>query len=464
MAQKPKVLVVLPSFMAARILVEGNVLARLDGIATLRCLTSPSVAAQLTKTVELETSDVSILCDETSLAVRLSHRLANAFPNLGYRGLAYRFNEMNGFVAHRMKKKLPAQFQRREMAAGNFVAPYFGFPFPRSSSLYAMLSSWYWRPAFASGAAADALRAFAPDVLVLGQAQGEGQRDIIRTARKMGIPVVGNILSWDQPTTKGPVPPGLARYIVQNEWMKECLRRHHGVETERICVVGWAQMDGYRIAPSAIEVKAAREAAGVSPDATLVLFGLYSARLGQHEPEIARQLVQRAEEQQLHILLRPHPKDKTASERFKHLLEHPRVTFAPNELDDLELLREQILMSDVVLTSGGTIALDAAALDRPALFLGEGLAGRPERHAVGVSRYSFEHLASVLSTGAVPVVESIDALLTAIQRAGQNPAYLADERERLRQLHLKPLDSCSAERFAAAILSCIDVPEGQIRT
>ena len=48
-------------------------------------------------------------------------------------------------------------------------------------------------------------------------------------AKRLGLPVVGNVASWDHTVGKGVIHPGLDRYIVQNERMRDDLVRYHGV-------------------------------------------------------------------------------------------------------------------------------------------------------------------------------------------------------------------------------------------
>src|SRR6266576_1029724 len=60
-------------------------------------------------------------------------------------------------------------------------------------------------------------------------------------ARRAALPVVGHIASWDHTVGKGIVPPGLGRYIVQNDVMRVDLVRYHRVDERRIIVTSWQQ-------------------------------------------------------------------------------------------------------------------------------------------------------------------------------------------------------------------------------
>ena len=57
-------------------------------------------------------------------------------------------------------------------------------------------------------------------------------------ARRVGVPLVGHVASWDHTVGKGIVSPHLRRYIVQNDVMRDDLVRYHGIDRDRIVVTG----------------------------------------------------------------------------------------------------------------------------------------------------------------------------------------------------------------------------------
>src|SRR5439155_2204697 len=81
--------------------------------------------------------------------------------------------------------------------------------------------------------------------LVVTNLQGRGAVRFLTAARRLELPVVGYVASWDHTVGKGVASPHLDRYVVQNETMREDLVRYHGVESERIVVTGWPQTDVY---------------------------------------------------------------------------------------------------------------------------------------------------------------------------------------------------------------------------
>ena len=66
-------------------------------------------------------------------------------------------------------------------------------------------------------------------------------------ARRLGLPTVGYVASWDHTVGKGIVSPHVDRYVVQNDVMRGDLTRLHSIPYERIVVTGWPQTDVFRV-------------------------------------------------------------------------------------------------------------------------------------------------------------------------------------------------------------------------
>ena len=64
-------------------------------------------------------------------------------------------------------------------------------------------------------------------------------------ARRLGLPQVGYVASWDHTVGKGVISPHVDRYVVQNDVMRDDLVRYHGIPRERVVVTGWPQTDVY---------------------------------------------------------------------------------------------------------------------------------------------------------------------------------------------------------------------------
>ena len=90
-------------------------------------------------------------------------------------------------------------------------------------------------------------------------------------ARRLGFPVVGYVASWDHTVGKGVISPYCRRYLVQNEVMRDDLRRYHGIPPERVIVTGWPQTDVFQRERPRSEYEALLRRLGLDPARPLVL-------------------------------------------------------------------------------------------------------------------------------------------------------------------------------------------------
>lgn len=375
----------------------------------------------------------------------------------GFGNLVYRFNEINQFVGHRQKKDLPPQHRAREAQAGNYVDPGLGRPWPASRAMLDLLRRLYYGTWYNEPAVEAFLDRFQPHLMVLHHLQFESIRPYNTAARRRGIPLLGIVASWDQPTTKGPLCPGVGRYLVQSRQMREELARWHGVAPERVEVVGWPQMDIYR-QPEAIRPRDQFLAEmGLDPGRRLLLLGANSARLGPHEPGIARRLARRIAQDpawgDVTLVVRPHPNDNQWAERFAGLHQPPGVVLLAPEWGRLDFLANLLAHSQVLLATGGTIHLDAVALDTCAVAIGFAGDLQGEIGAKVRQWYQMDHYAPVLESGGVRLVASFAEMDQALEGYLADPGLDAKGRALCRAQQLEPLDGGASRRLVRATLA-----------
>src|SRR2546423_7638192 len=124
-----------------------------------------------------------------------------------------------------------------------FLDPDLSGPLPQWASLDPLMRRWhYGRLRYVPTPLLRRLRRERPAVAV-ANIQMQAVVPFIVGARRLGLPAVGNIASWDHTRGKGIVAPSLRRYLVQNDVMRDDLVRYHGIESDRIVVTGWPQTD-----------------------------------------------------------------------------------------------------------------------------------------------------------------------------------------------------------------------------
>jgi len=372
--------------------------------------------------------------------------------------LIYRFNHMNGFRTHRLKRHLPLE-ERYKMSG---ELKYLGWPLPGNQAiyngLYRLLSSPTWRDGEVIGSL---FHRYHPDLVVIAYPQKLDGFQINRAARRAGIPVVAYINSWDQPTTKGPLPPNLAHAIVWNQQMADEIVKYHSIPAEQVSAVGAAHMDLYLQEGLLLPRDEFIHSLGLDPARRLIVYGTYAKRLGMDEPEVARHLAEHvaadAYSEPASLLIRPHPHDLEWQERFGVLdgLANVRVKMSSNfgfyqqqnTADaDLRMLINLMNHADIVINGPGTLTLDAIAFDTPVVNVGfDGDRPLPYERSI-LFRYDFDHYAPIIQAHGSRLVKSYDELEEAVNAYLDDPALDADGRERIRRVMLAPFDGQAARR------------------
>ena len=367
--------------------------------------------------------------------------------------LTYRFNTMAGFQGFAMRLGQSWSQRRIYLREGLPMSPVLGFPLPRGRRIFAALQRFYFGGWQGFGPVDQLLRDVRPDLVVLSMIQTHMVTPYALAARRAGVPVLGINGSWDQPTTKGPLCPGVSRIVVQNGIVRDELVRYHGVAPDRIDVIGWLQMDGYASEAGAPRAEVLLSL-GLPPKARYVLFAANAPRLGSHEPAVVRELAERVRAGEfgpdVHLICRCHPQDRHWESRWGWVASLPGVVLDPPDLGPLARLRDMIRQAAVVVASAGSINLDAVALDTPTIGLAWEDAGLPwvDRPA---RAYELEHLRELRQHDGIWFASTAEQLAQGCAR------YLADRdadaagRARLRERYLHRLDGLAASRLVATM-------------
>ena len=373
-----------------------------------------------------------------------------------YTVLAFRFNAIAGFRGFRQRLRQRIGLRWLAFREGLPTLRCLGWPFPRSHGLF----RWLYRLQYGGWLrhrTVDALfNTVRPDLIVLTHLQTGLVTPYVLAAQRRRIPILGVNGSWDQPTTKGPLVPGVRHVLAQSVRVQDELQEHHGHGAARTTVIGWPQMDPYVSGPHAGGRARFLSELGLADDRRYALVGAYSRRLGHHEPQMCAALADylRGSEWKggVTLYIRCHPLERDWEDRFGHLHDPPGVIVEPPALGDLPYLADLLRYAAVVIASAGTINLDAAALDTPTVAVAfesenDPYYDRPAR------RYDMEHYSAVVRTGGVRMVRSQAELEDAVAAYLRDPTLDAGGRRRLRREQLEPLDGGASQRFADAIHS-----------
>lgn len=386
-------------------------------------------------------------------------RLTRKAGRVLYLMLAFRFNHAQDFAGFKNRLVTGKAARRRAQRAGNPAHRWLGFPLPGSRKLFALLWALYRSGWQRDRSVSDLFEGFSLQLLVLCHVQNASINPLVIEARRRGIPIIGMIASWDQPTTKGPIHGGFDRYLVLNRSARAELHRYHGISPNRVNVIGWPQLDRIgKSRPRTLFV----EDRGLPADSRLIVFGANSGRIGAHEPAIAAHLAREIAQGRFGratLWIRCHPHDPESYEAFERLISPPHVIVERAAIETTQDLPELMSHADVLISTGGSIALDAVAVDTPVIGLAftddpaTPYAERPER------LYEMQHNIGVVQSGAVWLVGSKEELDEAVAAYLSNPGIRAEGRQRLRESHLEPLDGRSSARFVRSIDDVLDTPK-----
>ena len=369
-----------------------------------------------------------------------------------------RLDNVIGFYPLSLRQSLRHGFNRERMEAGHqnwFLDPKRAGPLPESARLDEVLRLWhYGRLRYVPQRLLAPLQRERPTI-ALGNTQMQSIVPFIVAARRLKLPLVGHIASWDHTVGKGIVPPGLVRYIVQNEVMRSDLVRYHGIESERVVVTGWPQTDVFHRRRERSEFEAVMRDLGLDPSRPVVLGMGNSPTNAPYEHQFVERLVSWWEStgaaSRFSLLFRPHPRDRQWRERFRAATFRENAAVQEPSFTDLERLAVVLQHGEVVVSNAGTILLDALVNDRPAVCVLYD-EGAPPGESWALKNVSGEHYKSLIESEAFYRAGSFDEVVAGIERALEHPSELAAERARVAREVVGDVDGRAAERVAEAIL------------
>jgi hypothetical protein len=366
-----------------------------------------------------------------------------------------------GFYPLAIRHSLRHGFHRGRWAPGHayeFLDSSRVGPLPRWPMLEPVMARWHLSSRrHVPSALLDRMRAEC-DAIVLTNPQSQKSMPFLTAARRLDIPAIGYIASWDHPVGKGIVSPYLDAYIVQNETMREDLRRYHGIEPSGVTVTGWPQTDVYHRRRSREAYHELLRGLGLPADRPVVLFAGNTPHNAPYEGNLVGRLVdwwrEAGARDRFSLLFRPHPYDNKVKERFGVARDLPGAAVQKPSFEDLEDLVTLLQHVDCVVANAGTILLEALVNDRPSVCVTFD-EGAPGGRSWADLNLTGEHYRSLLASDAFDRAGNFEELVAAVERALGDPGDLRAERQRVAREVVGEIDGRAAERVVAAIESAV---------
>jgi len=367
---------------------------------------------------------------------------------IGYYPLAIRLNLRHGFHRERM---LPGH--RNQLLDSSRVGP-----LPVRPGVERRMRRWHFSPRrHVSSELRRRLEAERP-ALVLSNLQMQSATPFIVLGQRLELTTVGYVGSWDHTVGKGVIWNDLARYVVQNDRMREDLVRYHDVERERVVVTGWPQADVFHEQRPREAFDTIVGAYGLDPSRPVVLvMGNTPTNMpfeGRFFARLVDWWVSSSADRHFSLLFRPHPRDSEWRERFAAAVDRPGVAVQEPSHADIDVLATLLQHADAVVSNAGTVLLDALVNDRPAVCVLYD-EGAPPGESWAVKSVIGEHYVDVASSGAFLEARSFDEVVAGIERCLAAPRELAAERRAVAATVVGPVDGHSADRVVEAVLDGI---------
>lgn len=387
-----------------------------------------------------------------------------------YDSVVYRFGAVNNLSHYHIRKKRGFDERKRQKIFTDYSkGAVAGFPFPTSKFVFRML--YELRHSFFNATTREdeiLLRDLNLDLFVFGRLHLNTTEYWARLLKKIGIPMIGIISSWDHPTTKGATPRGMSGYIVASKCMVEEMAELHGIDRKKISQIGKVQMDEYLATDTLLTREKFFDLLGVPQGNKLITMGTNTTGLKEHEVSIARKLAMntaRGQYGETTLLIRSHPQDIDWQRDFLPLADYPKVicynacSFGHMGQSDLANAKQDRIMlanlmkySDVVIQSRGSLALDAIAFDTPVISLAfDGDLKRPLNDSF-LFEYEYEHFKPIVRAKGTWLVGSYAELDRAILGFLKDPAFQAEGRVKIREEQIEPLDGNACKRLVDEIV------------
>jgi CDP-Glycerol:Poly(glycerophosphate) glycerophosphotransferase len=367
---------------------------------------------------------------------------------LGYFPLAIRFNYRHGFHVERMRPGHPNSL----LDSGRIG------PLPRWRMFERLMQRWYFSGfRHVPATLVQRLRADRP-AIVLSNVQMEKVAPFFVAARRLRLPLVGYVASWDHPVGKGVISPHFDRYLVQNEVMREDLARYHNIDPRRVVVTGWPQSDVFSAKRPRAAFDGVVSGYGLDPGAPVVLVMGNTPANAPYEGRFVERLVawRTSTPGAPQLLFRPHPVDRHEwRERFAAALDVEGVAVQAPSYTDFDVLATLLGHADCVVANAGTILLDALVNDRPAVCVLYD-EGAPPGESWAAKNVIGEHYRELIRSGAFLRAESFDEVVTGIERSLEAPAELAGARREIVESVVGRIDGRAVERIVQGVAEIVD--------
>lgn len=293
------------------------------------------------------------------------------------------------------------------------------------------------------------------------------QPAVFAAAKRLGIPTLAYILSWDNVTTKNRMVFDYDGYVVWSEQTKkELLKYYPSSESKPIFTVGAPQFDVFFQKKFYQTREEFCREQKLNPGLPIIVYALGSPNFLQehHGAERLAERIVKGDLGKIQMLVRPHPiHDKGKLNRIFEKFA-PRVRLqqtAETEKKSNERTQDEEKIVEwintfrhaaVVVNLSSTVSVDAAIFDKPVVNLDfDPQPDKSRQELIKEINHKWNHFQPIAESGGVWLVNDFDELVEAILAYLENPKLHAEKRRWLAKYVCGYLDGKCGERMADAI-------------
>ncbi len=311
------------------------------------------------------------------------------------------------------------------------------------------------------------LKEMQPSVIVSTGAFQFEQPAIFAAAKKLGIPTLAYIPSWDNVTTKNRMVFNYDGYLVWSEQIKKELHEIYPLTRQKpIYVVGAPQYDVFRQEKFFQTREDFCREQNLQPDTPIIVYAIGSPNfLKEHHGavEIAER-ISRGELGRVQMLVRPHPIHDNAElhsifDKYAPNVRLQQTHNAGKSLVEKSQDERQIIEwintfrhAAVVVNLSSTVTIDAAIFDVPVVNLDfDPQPGHADNRLIYDINHRWNHFKPVAESGGVWLVKDFNELSYAVKTYLKNPSLHHAGRKWVVQYVCEFLDGRCGERMSRAV-------------
>lgn len=294
---------------------------------------------------------------------------------------------------------------------------------------------------------------------------------VVAAAKRLKIPVMALIPSWDNLSTKNRMVFSYDGFIVWNEQLKKELLEFYPVSRSvPVYVAGAPQFDLFLREDLYVSREDFCARYGLEPSLPIVLYALGSPNFIKEHPgalEMAKRVVA-GELGEAQLLVRPHPAHSNIEMTQMFAPYAPRVVLQQSaavkmkvndRTQDLSQVVDWINTfrhSDVVVNLSSTVAIDGAIFDKPIVNIDfDPEPGQPNQQLIKDLNHLWNHFSPVAQSGGMWLAGDMDQVVEAVRGYLKDPSLHREKRRWIVEYVCGYIDGRSGERMARAVIDLL---------